>query len=371
MITCEPLGNLKPGGSLNKPGGYMFLVMPKVPRKRFMKRILSILIMILICGSAFGEQFYSTEQILKMMIDSPTHYLVSINDSLSIEPPERVMRYDPIFYQGKLNGESVLMREDMDQRTQILYDRAETLFMDGDFEMALGFYQTIAEEHPELSLPMAYLGQTYRILGNFPAAKACLIKAVKTNFHNYMAQWFLANIYWSEGKIKQAVNHITLAKILCRNNPMIDLSLTGILQEAKRDTTDLYFEPKVNIYRTHADTVHVEMDPEWVRYAMVKAMWMFEPGFHEEEKCAPEDFNMIEASELYLAQIRPDKAREEKPFTDPILVKLEQAHRKKMDREFVYYEMWLPEHPYAALQIKKAEILAIQKYLLKVKHPRI
>ncbi len=337
-------------------------------------RLSSLLIVfILLLSAGLSAQVgYSYTQIMKMMFDSPITYTMGIWDTVKVIPPGRPQRYDPIFYQ-EVKGKEITVRDYvMDERTQTFYDKAEELFNEGEYELALGFYATIHEEHPELSLVTTYMGQTLRILGEYDSAKSCFIQAIKSNFHNYMAHWFLANIYFAEGKTKQAVHHITLAKILCRNNPTIDETFERILREADRNSDDHYFEPQVRIYKAVDNEINIEAaHVDWLPYAHVKAMWMYEPGFHNDVERIPDAFNLWEAGELYVAMASVYEKRKSEERKIPILNLLYQSYKKKLGRPFVLYEMMLPETPVAAVMLPKQDIMDIQKYLLKVKHKKL
>ncbi len=338
-----------------------------------LKRGLWFFILLLFSFSClWAQEAYSIDQIMKILIDSPILYEMAVYDTVKVTPPERTLRYNPIFYQEVKGNEITVLNEVMDERTQSLYDQAEEFFSAGDFYSAVLLYNEIHKEHPELSLVTAYLGQSLRLMEEYDAAKSFFIEAVKTNFHNYMAHWFLANIYFWEGKTKPAVHHITLAKILCRNNPTIDESFQEIMRKAKRNPDDCYFEPQVRVYQAGSDTIRIEAaQVEWMFYGQVKAMWKYEPGYHDDMKGGePGDFNLSEAAEAYIAlgSIYDKKKPEERNI--PILNYLYQSYKKKMARAFVLYEMLLPDNPVAAVMLPKKDIMDIQTYLLKVKHSK-
>lgn len=212
---------------------------------------------------------------------------------------------------------------------------------------------------------MTYIGQTYEIEGDFDNAIEWYEKTISLNYIDYMAHWFLADAYKMRGELDLAVDEITIAMILNRNNPRIEKSLSDIYKLKKLKTDDWTFNPQIKIDSTGIDEVSISFSPDWLGYAMVKAVWKYEPGYKESMGVTSGSFSTIEEKECFISLMTSfDKKRLKK---HPEFKALKLSLDKKMIDEFIFYEIILPEYPFVAYQLTEEFLNEIKDYVKEIR----
>lgn len=212
---------------------------------------------------------------------------------------------------------------------------------------------------------MTYIGQMYGIQDKYDIAADWYQRAISKNYIDYMAHWFLADIYIDLGKINEAVEEITIANILNRNNPRIKAAMASIYKKAKLKTDDWDFTPQIQIDSTGPRQVNVMYANDWLGYAMVKSLWMYEPGYSESMGVKHGNFSLLEEKECFnsLYAVLSKKAIRKNPeFTA-----LQRALENRMIDEYIIYEILLPNHPAVAYQLSERFINDIKDYIITVR----
>ncbi len=246
----------------------------------------------------------------------------------------------------------------------------EYYFQSGEMEKARNEYIKALEISPNNSQLMTFIGQTYGIEQNYEKAEEWYKKAIKANYIDYLAHWFLADIYLIKADTKKAVEKITISHILNRNNPRLFEKLTIIYNENGMRYANWKFKPLYKMSKNDDNSISLEYDPEhseWMMYMLCKAVWAYEPGYKENMlKNAKEIPRLVEEKECLANLVIGYKNKNmDKKSDDEALNKLIEAVDNDMLSEFILYEILLKEDPSIAYKIGKKSIEKIVDYVLK------
>ncbi len=342
-----------------------------------MKKFNLFVLLLLISTKAFSQQLHTPAEIIKMMIDSKTSYEYSILDSV-IKCSDYSNNLNE-YYKYRIKNDSGLVTHifSPNEQAAIYYAKAEKAFQSNDNDSALVYYMMTIKADSSLSNVMAYIGQIYYGRKDYDKAILWCKKAIDKNFIDFMAHWFLADAYFARHSVqdlKNAVDEVTIAQILNRNNPRIKKSMKDIFEVADRNTEDWCFNPQMKHHRISDSKVSVSSAKEWIVYAMAKALWEYEPGYRESMGVTKGKHSNLEDKECLLPLIMSiDKSKKEnkKEYEDlQFKILLEATENKHID-EYIFYEILLPEHPSIVNQLPDEVILKIKDYILNIRHKKI
>jgi tetratricopeptide (TPR) repeat protein len=248
------------------------------------------------------------------------------------------------------------------------FDKAEELFQSKKFEDAIEAYKMALTEDSTLYNVMTYIGQIYENKNDYFNAVQWYQKAIRKNYIDYMAHWFLADAYFRQKDLNHAVEEIVIAKILNRNNPRIQQSMNSIFNQAKLKIDDWYFNPQIEINETAPGKVKVAMDEKWMAYGMAKALWIYEPGYKELMGISKDQHSIIEDRECLVSLIIGLENAKIKIKKDAQLRILKQAAENNYLDQYILYELWLPQNPYIAYTLPEKTISSIKDYILKIRN---
>ncbi|MFZ2898687.1 MAG: tetratricopeptide repeat protein [Saprospiraceae bacterium] len=331
-----------------------------------MKNILFILLTLLCYLSGAAQKIHSPQEIVSILENSSIAYELNMLEE-EIPAPDRsgnVILHD--FYREMRNGELFTISYKISSKGVPLLEAAEKAFGQGDFVQARSFYEQVLQTDPDFHKVRTYIGQTYGIEGDFKKAIKWYQGAIEKNYIDYMAHWFLADAYLKNRKIDNAVDHITIAYILNRNNPRIRTSLDNIYKEKGLSQDDWHFNPQMKIDSTSEQSVAIQFHPDWLGYALVKALWRYEPGYAASQgQVKDEFFSMFQEREALAALIT--SIDEEKIKYYPELDALMTALKMDMTEEYIIFEILLPQYPDVANQLPEEVISRVLTYVLKVR----
>lgn len=262
------------------------------------------------------------------------------------------------------------------EKAKPFFDKAEFYFERKEMDSALYFYKLTIEQDSALYYVMTYIGQLYGAKGDFATAEKWYKKVIEKNYIDYMAHWLLADIYLATNKINEAVDEITIARILNRNNPRIKKYMVDIFTKADRDTLDWCFSPQVEFKKIAENKISVGITSDgvnqnWIGYAMAKALWAYEPGYSESMGVPHGDYSTIEDKECLIALLTALKNAKIKIKNEPQLSILKEAFENKQIDEYIMYEIVLPQNPIVAYQLTVQSILKIKDYILNFRNPEL
>lgn len=335
-----------------------------------MKKAFAILSLFLISGSVYSQKIHSTNEILKIMSSSKIGYQVKMLDKpvSGIDYSEKLNLNDS--YRIVTDSNITTSPYTVNTKAEPKLQKAEIYFQAKDYENALAAYKTTLEVDSSLYFIMTYIGQMYEKNRDYQNSIFWYRKAISKNYIDYMAHWFLADNYITTNNLKNSIDEIVIARILNRNHRRIKQSMNSIFSKAKRDTTDWYFNPQIEIKKLSDSTVSVAMDNKWVGYAMAKALWMYEPGYSESMGVPKGQHSTLEDRECLLALIVAQVNAKTKINKDPQLRILKEAAEKNMLDEYILYEIILPGNPSFAFQLSEKMISGIKDYVLNVRNKR-
>jgi tetratricopeptide (TPR) repeat protein len=325
-----------------------------------------IVVLLVFCSSVLhAQELHTTDEILKIMADSPISYHIDLLDK-PIKAPDRADNLSShLVYQQPTESGIEVREYQLSEEQQQWFTNAEELFAKGDYKGARELYLQILQQDSTYSFIMTYVGQTYGIEGNFTEAKTWYRKAIQNNHLDYMARWFLADALLSAKDPKGALQEITMAHILNRNNPRIFNSFKNIYAANKLKTPTWNFNPQYSLDSTGPKNVTVAFTREWLGYALVKAVWRFEPGYAESMGGTRTGISTTQEREALLNFILPKDKKEIKKM--PELNALQMAMDKDLVTAYIFYEIILPQYPNVASQVETSLLDEMKQYVIQVR----
>lgn len=330
-----------------------------------MKKFAITLGLILMYWSSIGQEIHSPAEIFEILEKSPVTYELNALEG-EISPPDRSskLNYNHYYRLVDADGISTYPYQVKDEIKELL-SNAEEHFFEKEFSSARNMYLKVLDVDPTYYQVMTYIGQIYGIEGDFDTAIEWYTKAITVNYIDYMAHWFLADAYKIRGEIDKAVDEITIAIILNRNNPRIKNLLDEIYGMKKLKTADWVFNPQMDIDSIGANRVRVAFNSDWLGYAMVKALWMYEPNYKESMGVKDGAFSTIEEKEAFVSLMANMNKKKLKKY--PELKALQLALDKQMIDEYIFYEIVLIDHPFVAYQLSEEMVHDIKDYVVQVR----
>lgn len=315
--------------------------------------------------SVKGQKLHTPSEILKIMEASPVMYEISMlnNKILPLDKSGNLNsnQYYRIENENQLNTFSYSISDEL----QKYLSKAEEYFATRKFSEARSMYMEALKVDSNYFVLFTYIGQTYGIEGDFDNAIKWYKEAIDRNYIDYMAHWFLADAYKSKAELDKAVDEITIAMILNRNHPRIDKSLKTIYTLKKLKTDEWTFNPQVKIDSISARKVTISADADWLAYAMVKALWKYEPDYKQSMGVNEGSYSTTEERESFIGLINLLNRKKLKKY--PEFKALQLALNKDMIDEYIFYEIFLPEYPIVVYQLTEEFINRIKNYVIEVR----
>lgn len=329
------------------------------------KRLLTIGILGLGFLSVVGQKLHSPAEIIEIMEKSPIEYeLHALKKEILPKDRTENLNYNH-YYRINDGNEMSTYKYEIDSIVQTHVTKAEEYFFAMKFSLAREMYLEALRVDSTYFEVMTYIGQTYGIEGDFDKAIEWYNKTINLNYIDYLAHWLLADAYKIKGELDKAVDEITIAMILNRNNPRIKESLNDIFKLKKLKTVDWTFNPQMEIDSIGVNKVRISFDSDWLGYAMVKALWKYEPGYKQSMGVSDGSFSTMEEKECFVSLMTSFNKKKLKKH--PEINALYLALEKKMIEEYIIYEIVLPEHPFVAYQLPIDFIDGIKNYVIEVR----
>jgi len=332
------------------------------------KTIFCFAIIASFAGSLFGQKLHTPAEIFILMEKSSISYNLNALTKLDkpILAPDRTekLNYND-YYRQEVNGKPTVKKYQWSEEVKADFDKAENYFQENNLPLARGLYQEALSRDSGCYKAMTYIGQTFDMEGFHAKAIEWYQKAIDKNYIDYMNHWFIADSYSAIGENNKAVDEITIAWILNRNNPRISNAVKRIYELKKIKVPTWTFTPQMQIDSIQGNKVTVHFQVEWLGYAMVKALWLYEPGYKESMGYQEDKLNTTEEKEAILNLLSSLSKKKWKKI--PELKALRKALDKNMVNEFIFFEIYLPEHPAIVYQLTDSFIQSIKEYILTVK----
>ncbi|MPM10922.1 hypothetical protein SDC9_57259 [bioreactor metagenome] len=334
-----------------------------------MKQLCLLFAILLLGISAIAQKIHSPAELLKIMENSEISYEIS-----SMETPVKCPDYSSNLnynesYRAVTDSGIYTYKYSISDEAAEFFKKAEGFFQKIMIDSAQKYYKKTLEVDSSLYFVMTYLGQTFEHQNDSKNAIYWYKKAIEKNYIDYMAHWFLADAYKATGQLDKAVDEITIARILNRNNPRIKSAFDNIYKAAKRKTEDWYFNPQIELEKTGEKKVKVSFDSKWTGYAIAKAIWEFEPGYSLSMGVEEGVYSTIEDKECLISQIIGMENAKVKYKKDPQLRIMKTAAENKFLTEYILFEIVLPENPQVAFQLTEEIIESMKNYILEIRNP--
>ena len=314
---------------------------------RFLREILLLALSMLLAqtNAAFAHpseskktpELHEPAEIMKIMEDSTLTYELGSGDDLSpaqIESPRVLSDQMLLLEEG---GGYSLTYYSLPEDARALLESAENAYDAKDYEEALKRYAQLKEKQPAYWHVSVLIGDTYYAMGDYDKAQSAFKEAIKHNFADYQAHWFLGDTQWRRGDQTGAIRSLTTAHLLNVNHKTVREKLLSYRTKAGRPWKAWTYEPRYAL-KKEGNTIKVTFAKEWLGYAIVKAVWAFEPGYAHDMVGPDYEKNVItmpEEKEALIATIA----------TNHELKHIEKIIDDGYADEFIYYELLARKAP--------------------------
>lgn len=321
-------------------------------------------ILFLLCAAAslcFAEFENSLQKAMETINASKTLYNLKVVDE-PFPVPDRSKLINVQVYREKTPKGYVIKNFEPSGEAKKLFEKAESYFSARQLEKARDAYTLALQQDPKLYSAITYIGQTYGIEKNWDRAELWYKKAIDANYIDFMAHWFLADVYLAKGQKEKALEEISIAKVLNRNNPRLEAKRKEIFDANGLEIKNWTFNPQFRISRDSVTgNVNMVSDSIWMYYAFIQAAWMYEPEYKAKAKKSlmPETM-YLECLMGFLPYMDNKKIKD----SVEAIKRFDKALDAKKSSEFILYEMILPDYPATALTLTKKQIEYLKDYLI-------
>jgi tetratricopeptide (TPR) repeat protein len=321
-------------------------------------------ILILICALvalSFAKDENPLQEAMEIIKESKTLYSLKYLDKpIPVPDRSRLINY-PVYREKKGDSYDVKAIKATGEAKKLL-DKAENYFGSHQYAKARDAYTLALQEDPKLYSAITYIGQTYGIEKNWDKAELWYKKAIEANYVDFLAHWLLADVYKIKGQKEKALDEISIAKVLNRNNPRLEALRKEIYGLNGLNIKNWTFNPQVTMSRDSVTgNVNIVADSIWSYYAFVQAAWFYEPVYKAKAKKYSMPQAMYRECLMGFLPFIGDKALVDSVDVLKRLVKVIEAD--KLD-EFVFYDMLLLDYPTASFQLDKKQIEGLKDYLI-------
>jgi len=301
------------------------------------------------------HSLHEPAEIIKIMEESKLEYELGVDDSLTpmkIESP-RVLSSETLLLED--GGNYSLTRYPLSADAKEVLSSGENAYQEKDYESALKAYNRLMEMEPKYWHALVLIGDVHYSKGEFDKAKAAFEKAIKHNFVDYQAHWFLGDTLWNLGDQQGAIRSLTTAHLLNVNHEVLRKRLVSYRAKAERPWKDWTYEPRYSLKRD-GDTIKVTFAEGWLGYAIVKAVWAFEPGYAHEMVGTDYEKNVItipEEKEALVAELG----------TNHEMKHIEKIIDEGYANEFIYYELLARRAPETIVLLPREIFMRLVDYV--------
>lgn len=321
-------------------------------------------ILILICALvalSFAKDENPLQEAMEIIKESKTLYSLKYLDKPIPVPDRSQLINYPVYREKKGDSYDVKAIKATGEAKKLL-DKAENYFGSHQYAKARDAYTLALQEDPKLYSAITYIGQTYGIEKNWDKAELWYKKAIEANYVDFLAHWLLADVYKIKGQKEKALDEISIAKVLNRNNPRLEALRKEIYGLNGLNIKNWTFNPQVRMSRDSVTgNVNIVADSIWSYYAFVQAAWFYEPVYKAKAKKYSMPQAMYRECLMGFLPFIGDKALVDSVDVLKRLVKVIEAD--KLD-EFVFYDMLLLDYPTASFQLDKKQIEGLKDYLI-------
>ena len=250
---------------------------------------------------------------------------------------------------------------------------AEKQMRKSRYKKAVKYYTKAQAEAPYDPVVMHRLGRAYQLMGDMESARYWYEQSLTTNYADYEIHYLLAGLYREQGDSLLALRHAVKAHLLNRNDSTYLERVRRCAADVGRPYQAWAFEPEYELERGGDSVVYIRYGlPLWRQYAMVKALWAYEPGYAEQmAQVASVSPLMIQEKEaLYnvvLGYAELTSATEKAKY--PALQALQYATETEQIDRFLYYEITARRRPDVMTDLNPSELDGMAEYVINTHMP--
>ena len=334
----------------------------RISRVKILKYVLlfSFLLSTLIIAGE-NPKIHSPKEILELMEKSKLTYKIGNLKEEQLPPAEKPQQLSNQLHLYKTETGFAISEYELSPEAKIVLQKGEDFYAAGDYEAALKQYQDLYKLMPEYSQSLVLMGDIYYNMKQYDQAKAMLNKAIEMNFVSYNAHWFLADAEWELGNKEAAMQEITIAHLLNVGHESLRKKMLSYRRVMMRDWKDWDYLPKYHLSQK-GNEISVDMDIEWLGYALVKALWKYEPGYAEKmsgKEYATQVVDFSEEKEALLSVLVPNEDNEKN-------LRWTQINKIAKDgyvKEFIIYEIASRKAPLALVLLPREQFMRLVTYV--------
>lgn len=273
-------------------------------------------------------------EIMRLLEASTINYeIMGMPDSIPEDTLEPIV-LPPAIFMGR---DGSLMTWSLPDSIRQYYDSIETVYEAEDYGKAAEMYKELYQRAPGFTYALTLVGDAYVLADQYDSAIVYLKKSIEYNFIDYQAHWYLSKAYWYSNRDDEGLREIHLAHLLNPNHQLVVDQANE--QRALQDLWPLggWRTPRYLIKQIEGGA-QVFFEPEWIGYALVKALWEAEPGYRE--KMAGDSTHWV------VAVVKEEKEAIASYLVDSVKVPLVDkiAENDNFD-QFVIYEFLASKNP--------------------------
>nr|MBN2276973.1 hypothetical protein [candidate division Zixibacteria bacterium] len=301
---------------------------------------------------------HAPDEIIRIPENSKLAYQIEAPEDTTVtKTAQKHEVFKDIYYIDQSGGNRRILMYMLSDSASNMLHWSEVMFSDKDYAGALTEYRNIAAIEPDFHHIMTLIGDAYFMMEQCDSSIYYFRTAINRNFIDFDAHWFLADALIKTGQPEEAVKEITIAHILNVYHEDIYKIMKQFRDNVGRPWKEWSFDP---VYQLNEEggTVHVRVREPWIGYAMVKAIWKYEPGYAEQMGIENHSDSAVYATEeseailSYFAQ-NPGDDNLKRIISDGFL------------EEFIKYEIALRKLPRTGMLFSEAEFRRMIEYLDK------
>lgn len=318
--------------------------------------------------------YHTPKDYMEMIKKSDVTYTIDKDKNLKptdLAADKTSVRLFPFVYLEKnKDGTAELRVQEPQGESSRLLDEAMKNSDKGEYAKAIELGKQAVRAKPPYPKAWTYLGLVYHLSGDNVEAEKAFKKAIQLNDVDYQAYAGLAETYSAMGKNKEALDQITQAYVLAKDNPHVLQSLQGILKKNNLKVREGRLSVPFAVRKVNdekCDIVYRDTDSlRWMPMANCLAVWQMEPQLNKRIASG----NLSEIMRMYgdcvLNQmiIASAKAKDGKALSDK-----ERWLEKVMDSGdlnwLILWELTLSHDPAATALQPKKDRDAIARYIKK------
>lgn len=226
------------------------------------------------------SRLHTPAQIFEIMEKSSLTYVLGTEESIAPQERGKPRQLSDDLALVKDGEGLALTTLSLSEKGRALLKKGEEAFSEKEYDRALERYTKVHETEPGYHHVLTLIGDIHFAKGDYDRATGYFLKVIELNFADYAAHWFLADTLWKTGKREEAVRRMTIAHLLNVHHPLMMKRLTAMREAVGRPWKDWTFAPQYSLAK-EGETVKVNFHPDWIGYALVKAVWAYEPGYAE------------------------------------------------------------------------------------------